>query len=195
MRLEAPFLVHIAARLQYVRWRRYFHQHAGQPEQSLRSNLLHQVPGAEGHREARGSCTSTRDCEAECMWVAGQFPKKHHTVSRSAWYPGQNHSTRGKKTHTGDNQPQTKTYVLGLVSWIARTPAATSDAVAVSAVSLRRLMSPSQSGCFAGGGMTTTTTWVGAMRGGSTRPVSSECTMTMTPIVRVVNPHEFCHTS
>mmetsp|Transcript_11407 Transcript_11407/g.36436 ORF Transcript_11407/g.36436 Transcript_11407/m.36436 type:complete len:321 (-) Transcript_11407:620-1582(-) len=41
----------------------------------------------------------------------------------------------------------------------------------------------------------TTTTCTGATRGGSTSPWSSPCTMTITPMVRVVRPHEFCHAS
>ena len=36
------------------------------------------------------------------------------------------------------------------------------------------------------------TSWRGATRGGRTRPLSSPCTMTITPIVRVVRPQEFC---
>ena len=39
------------------------------------------------------------------------------------------------------------------------------------------------------------TTCVGATRGGSTRPLSSPCTMIITPIVRVVRPQLFCHTN
>jgi hypothetical protein len=38
----------------------------------------------------------------------------------------------------------------------------------------------------------TMTTWMGATRGGRTRPVSSEWTMTITPIERVVKPHDVC---
>lgn len=40
----------------------------------------------------------------------------------------------------------------------------------------------------------TTTTWSCATRGGRTSPLSSEWTMTMTPIERVESPHEFCQT-
>ena len=39
----------------------------------------------------------------------------------------------------------------------------------------------------------TTTTCTGAMRGGRTSPLSSPFTMTITPMDRVVRPHEFCH--
>mmetsp|Transcript_12173 Transcript_12173/g.35644 ORF Transcript_12173/g.35644 Transcript_12173/m.35644 type:complete len:222 (-) Transcript_12173:879-1544(-) len=41
--------------------------------------------------------------------------------------------------------------------------------------------------------MGTMTAWRGATRGGRTSPVSSPWTMTMTPMVRVVNPQDVCH--
>ena len=36
-------------------------------------------------------------------------------------------------------------------------------------------------------------TWMGATRGGRTRPWLSAWTMTITPIDRVVKPHDVCH--
>ena len=42
-------------------------------------------------------------------------------------------------------------------------------------------------------GIVMTTACSGATRGGNTNPMSSPCTMTATPMVRVVHPHEFCH--
>ena len=44
-------------------------------------------------------------------------------------------------------------------------------------------------------GVSRALTCILATRGGSTNPVSSPCTMVITPIVRVVSPHEFWYTS
>jgi len=57
---------------------------------------------------------------------------------------------------------------------------------------------PSMSACLASAVVLTvmpqgmTTTWRPATRGGRIRPLLSPWTMIITPMVRVVRPHEFC---
>mmetsp|Transcript_45726 Transcript_45726/g.115091 ORF Transcript_45726/g.115091 Transcript_45726/m.115091 type:complete len:231 (-) Transcript_45726:648-1340(-) len=68
----------------------------------------------------------------------------------------------------------------------ARTPAAASRRCTSAANSLTLALSPPLKW------MGTMTTWMGATRGGSTSPLSSPCTITITPIARVLMPQLFC---
>ena len=76
---------------------------------------------------------------------------------------------------------------LKRVSTCVRMPAFLSDAFAFST---KAISSACCSGAFSGplGLMGTSTTWVGATAGGSTRPASSECVITSAPISRVETP-------
>mmetsp|Transcript_5592 Transcript_5592/g.15848 ORF Transcript_5592/g.15848 Transcript_5592/m.15848 type:complete len:291 (-) Transcript_5592:1409-2281(-) len=77
-------------------------------------------------------------------------------------------------------------------STLFRTPCAVRSATILSTAAAILALSSS---AILALGMGITMAWIGAIRGGSTRPLSSPWTMIITPMVRVVMPHEFCHTS
>mmetsp|Transcript_26390 Transcript_26390/g.77502 ORF Transcript_26390/g.77502 Transcript_26390/m.77502 type:complete len:228 (+) Transcript_26390:296-979(+) len=163
---------------------------AGTKSSHLVTRLMHESRTAVA-RSSISCCISTSAREVFCRSVArGTFslaPVSRRTsvtcfLARSLWPTSMRRGTplssQWEYFHPGVLSERS--------SATARMPAPASWATTPeTAVWSASLVSPLT-------GIEMTTTCVGATRGGSTSPLSSEWIITMTPIVRVVRPQEFC---